>query len=73
MVFKTNIGGNRHNSFAVDRSLVDVIESLSQEFGPEVHINRSPVPNYTTTCFERHVSDRDVKIPIASSWFSTGV
>ncbi len=67
--FKTT-GGYRHNSFAVDRSLVELIESLTQELGLEVHIKRSPT--YTATRFELHLSDKDVKLPVASSWFSTG-
>ncbi len=73
MVSKTNKDGYRRNSFAVDRSLVDLIASLSQELGPKLLINRSPVPNNTTTRFERHVSDKDVKFSVASSWFSYDV
>ncbi len=73
MVFKTNIGGYRRNSFAVDRSIIDHIEGLSQTLDPKVLINRSPVPNYTATRFERYVSDKGVKLSVASSWLSTDV
>ncbi len=73
MVFKTNIGGYRRNSFADDMSLFVFFEGLSQALGPTVLINRPPVPNYTATRFERYVSDEDGKLSVVSSWFSSGV